>query len=106
MQYDAKAAPLERFYGSWADISAQAEAEYGPAGRAVAVLTRALGAGSKRILASYLEEAAALVGGDNPPTVTSILEWAHQPYSSEGLQAAAAAYRSYIAGDTIPLERF
>lgn len=96
---------LARFYGSWADIAAQAEDAYGAPGRAVAILTRAMHAGSKGVLAGHIQDAAAALGVGI--SVDDLLEWAHQPYSSLGLRDTCSSWREWLAKEhNIPLERF
>ena len=66
--------------GSWADITAWAEREYGAEGRAWALLLRGSRAGSKRLIAGYIEDAGYDVG--------AFLESWGEPYSSMGLSSA------------------
>ena len=77
--------------GSWADVTAQAERDYGPDGRAFALMARAEGMASKRLLSSLIEEAGYDVG-------LFLAHWGQVP-SSDGLRTACRLQAASLQAD-------
>ena len=68
------------FENSWADTKANAEAQFGEAGRVVACLRHGENKGSKGMIVGCIEEAGY--------SFEDLLRFFHLPYSSVGLSTA------------------
>lgn len=87
------------FYLSWADTVAQARKQHGPLGAAVAHLMRAEHSGSKRLIAARIEAAIAELPPEHPAqggSVQDVLDCYQQPWTAEGLTAAARQFREVL----------
>ena len=85
-----------QFRDSWSDTVAQATREHGEAGRVVALLRQGQNKGSKRLIASCIEQA-----GYN---VAALLAFFGQPYSSIGLQTVCQLQADAIEKGEVIIE--